>query len=132
MGATTFTNVGKGKDAGEAFDRLTQQAQWQHGHGGYTGTIAEKDSFVEFARPKGMRRETVRRVVDALGGYVLPAPMRPSIRFGQDEKYRDAIRSAYPKMPISRMFDIYDDKWGPALCIELSKGEYIFAGFASE
>jgi len=132
MGASNFVNIGKGKTAQVAFDRLVEQAGYWHGHGGYTGTIAEKDGFTEFARPKGMQRATVIKIMDALGGYVLPAPMRKSISFGQDEKYRDAIEAAYPKLPIRRMWHVYDDKWGPALCMELAKGEYIFGGFASE
>jgi hypothetical protein len=116
MGATNFVSIGKGATAQEAFDLLTQQAQHYHGHGGYTGTIAEKDEFTEFPRPKGMRRATVIKIVDALGNF----------------SYPDAIEAAYPKLPIRRMWDVYDDKWGPALCMELAKGEYLFAGFASE
>ena len=116
MGASNFVTIGKGKTAQEAFDRLTQKAGYYHGHGGYTGTIAEKRSFVEFPRPKGMRKTTILKLVGALGAV----------------SYPDAIEAAYPKLPIRRMWDVYDDKWGAALCIALSKREYIFGGFASE
>jgi hypothetical protein len=30
----------------EAFRRTVEDAKWSHGHGGYSGTIAEKNSFV--------------------------------------------------------------------------------------
>ena len=69
MGASEFINVAEGKTADEAFKKLVAQAQWEHGHGGYSGTIAEKQSFVEFARPKGMPRDKVIEAGRALGGY---------------------------------------------------------------
>jgi hypothetical protein len=46
MGAYTFTTKAKGKTAREAFDAAVRQAEWDHGHAGYTGTIAEKSEFV--------------------------------------------------------------------------------------
>ena len=47
MGATTFfvTKRGQYKSAQEAFSEAVEQAQYDHGHEGYTGTIAEKGSF---------------------------------------------------------------------------------------
>jgi hypothetical protein len=50
MGAEVFdTEVGpapgKPLTAGQAFDLAVKQAQYDYGHRGYTGTIAEKDSF---------------------------------------------------------------------------------------
>ncbi len=46
MGACDFTAVAEGKTAEEAFRVAVDQAKWEHGHGGYTGTIAEKDEFL--------------------------------------------------------------------------------------
>jgi hypothetical protein len=137
MGASEYMNIGKGRTAQEAFDRLVTSAQWEHGHGGYSGTIAEKQSFVEFARPKGMRRDKVITAVHALGGHALPDAMRPSVNFGRSADYQQAIaevydgNGGYPSLPIRQMFAVYDDKWGPALAIQLREGEYLFAGFAS-
>lgn len=47
MGATTFTvtKTGNYSSAAEAFNKAIKDAQYEHGHGGYTGTIAEKRSF---------------------------------------------------------------------------------------
>jgi hypothetical protein len=45
MGATTFGCKATGKTAREAFSNAIEEAQYEYGHGGYTGTIAEKDSF---------------------------------------------------------------------------------------
>ena len=50
MGATPFqierTITRKGQTPEELFKTSVEQALWDHGHSGYTGTIAEKDSFV--------------------------------------------------------------------------------------
>jgi len=45
MGATNFACIGKGKDAKEAFSNARSEALYEYGHGGYTGSIAEKDGF---------------------------------------------------------------------------------------
>ena len=95
MGATDFWTVAKGKDAKDAFDEATRRARHENGHGGYTGTIAEKRSF---------------RVLDV-----------PS---GKDPKdYAGEIADADSHG--------YHDKWGPALCVELGEGKYLFFGLAS-
>ena len=53
MGACNFENltIDRYKDANEAFVKLVKDAQYYHGHGGYTGTIAEKGSFVMITPP---------------------------------------------------------------------------------
>ena len=122
MGASEYMNAGKGKTAQVAFDKVTENARWNHGHGGYSGTIAEKYSMVEFPRPKGMRRATVLKAVRDLG----------RIGFDDDGNAKTAtVQAKYPKLRIAAMSEVYEGKWGPSLAIELSKGEYLFAGFAS-
>ena len=46
MGSQTFKVRVLGLDAKNAFRYAVQQAQYDHGHSGYTGTIAEKYEFV--------------------------------------------------------------------------------------
>lgn len=46
MGACDFSVIIHARTAEEAFDIAVQEAQYEHGHGGYTGTIAEKSDFV--------------------------------------------------------------------------------------
>jgi hypothetical protein len=53
MGANTFFEYGKGPNAAEAFRRARDHAQWEHGHGGYSGTLAEKGEFTLIPLPKG-------------------------------------------------------------------------------
>lgn len=64
MGACDFFNIAKGATALEAFQFITEQARWEHGHGGYTGTIAEKHGFRMVAVPAG--REPMEFAQDCL------------------------------------------------------------------
>lgn len=98
MGAESFTNRSKGATADEAFKAIVEQAAYDHGHAGYTGTIAEKDSFI----------------------VIKPSP----------EHLEILRQEQYPEIPEEYM-DQVDDKWGPAGCIELNPGEYLFFGWAS-
>ena len=122
MGADTYMHITKGKTAQECFKRLREQAQWEHGHGGYSGTIAEKNSYVEFTRPKGMRRATVLKVINELAEINFDDYGLPQI---------EELELEYPALNISKMFQCHEDKWGPSLCIEVTKGEYLFSGWAS-
>lgn len=45
MGAQPFTTTNSGETVQEAFSNAVEEAQFMNGHGGYTGTIAEKGSF---------------------------------------------------------------------------------------
>ena len=117
MGATNYITVSKGKNAKEAFESAHEKAQWEHGHGGYTGTIAEKGSFVEFPRPKGVRLTTVKKVVYGMTW---------------DDKSITKLEKKYLKFPVRRMARVWDDKWGPSACMELKPKVYIFFGMASE
>jgi hypothetical protein len=53
MGATTFTVESKGKNAKQAFQDAVDDARYMYGHGGYTGTIAEKSKFRKVSVPQG-------------------------------------------------------------------------------
>jgi hypothetical protein len=95
MGASTFTTISRGQSAREAFDAAREEARHAYGHGGYTGTIAEKRSFVVIQIAEGADpREHANALLD-------------------DDDRRIA------------------DKWGPAGCIALGGGEYLFFGWAS-
>ncbi len=96
MGADTFMMGAEGDNANEAFGRARREAQHMEGHGGYTGTIAEKDSFV---------------MIDAKG------TISEKMRFA-----RELINDCDERI---------DDKWGPAGCIKVEDGKYLFFGWAS-
>ncbi len=46
MGANSFETYHDGANVETAFAEAVQAAAWEHGNGGYTGTIAEKDDFI--------------------------------------------------------------------------------------
>lgn len=95
MGANTFMTKAEGSTASEAFLAAVRAARHEYGHGGYTGTIAEKHSFTLIALPAGS----------------------------------DPERYAYDL--IKRSDGRISDKWGPAGCLKLGNGEFLFFGWAS-
>jgi hypothetical protein len=101
MGASTFMVTSKGKDAKTAFNKAVDEAAYECGHGGYTGTIAEKSSFVMIKVP--------------------------STTLPMDKK----LARTYADKLIDEGDSRVDDKWGPAGCIDLGNGEYLFFGWAS-
>lgn len=56
MGSVDFYQEAEGSSPEEAFNNALQQARWEHGHGGYTGSIAEKDSFVTMGTASTMEK----------------------------------------------------------------------------
>ncbi len=114
MGANTFETKAKGKTSELAFRAAVDGAAWDYGHGGYTGTIAEKHSFV-------LIRDTPQSIAAKL-----PA---------NEEELRHRLFSgdvtAIPEALICLGDPRINDKWGPAGCVEVTAGEYIFFGWAS-
>jgi len=55
MGAAQFfvRKVGQYRDAKDAFLEAKEEYAYEYGHGGYTGTIAEKNDFKRIEVPKG-------------------------------------------------------------------------------
>lgn len=95
MGAETFFEYGIGPSAEKAFADAVERAQWDHGHSGYSGTLAEKRTMVEIPLPEGAD------------------PME------------------YAEKLIDESDERIDDKWGPAGCIKVEDGKYLFFGWAS-
>ena len=95
MGAESFITYARGDTAEEAFRAAVSEAQWDYGHSGYSGTIAEKDGFVMIALPTGED----------------PCDFAFALINNDDSRI--------------------GDKWGPAGCIDLGKGKYLFFGWAS-
>lgn len=95
MGACTFYTEQEGPNAKAAFEDAVDQAQYDYGHAGYTGTIAEKGDFVMISLPEGK----------------------------DPYDYADEL--------IANGDRRIDDKWGPAGCIKMEEGKYLFFGWAS-
>jgi hypothetical protein len=108
MGAETFSQLAYGRTAAEAFTAAQEQARYDYGHAGYTGTIAEKSSFQ-------MANVPAERLAE------LQAADHPYYDYdSQDPNWEQ-----------------FDDKWGPAGCINLGPKEpgklhkFLFFGWAS-
>ncbi len=95
MGASDFFTKSFGKTPQEAFRNAQEDASHEYGHGGYTGSIAEKNSFIMISLPENKN------------------PMEYALHLIETEDNR------------------IDDKWGPAGCIKIKDGEYLFFGWAS-
>jgi len=105
MGGSTFMVRSTGKNAKEAFRSAVQDALYESGHGGYTGTIAEKDSFVMIDLPSDIDKSDAK-----------------VYRSNVYDFCRELIDNSDPRI---------DDKWGPAGCIDLGDNKYVFFGWAS-
>ena len=63
MGGIDFSTKSYGKTPEQAFNAAYEQACYEFGHGGYTGSIAEKPGF-EFIVEGVQTREEAQRLVD--------------------------------------------------------------------
>jgi hypothetical protein len=115
MGAEWFNQTGRGASVAEAFDSAKKKAQYDYGHAGYTGSLAEKDTFLEVR--EGVVLES-RQAAEAVAA-----------------QYLDG-RSASGD-PLPRAAEV-DDKWGPAGAVEYIDPEadegqrtWLFFGWAA-
>lgn len=108
MGAVDFHCHAQGKDVQEAFGRAVQDARYDYGHAGYTGTIAEKSSYTLFDLPEGM---TPRQFYDLI--------------------YDEGECPQGHEQLIERAREVYNDKWGPCVAIRADDNSFIFMGIAS-
>lgn len=119
MGATTFQTEGKGTTVEDAFLAAREHEAYLHGHGGYTGTLAEKDSYYEAQLPEGV---TVAEFIRAL--------MDSGDRFERGEFVKgDRPKWAPPEW--DALAQAYDDKWGPCVAVKVAPGKWVFVGWAS-
>jgi hypothetical protein len=80
----------------DAFHEAREAAAFTHGHGGYTGSLAEKYSFVMFHRAKS--KANAERLVEAMSGLrASPLPVyRPEFTQGVQDKSGPAGAIRYP------------------------------------
>lgn len=120
MGAESFQTHSYGKTTVEAFDTAVNNAQYDYGHAGYTGTIAEKDGFIAYMTvPKGMSMDAIQ---EALEFYYEDNPVDPEFVKLQDH---------YGMVTAQNMVDEYNDKWGPAIAFPIGDDHWCFMGLAS-
>lgn len=122
MGAEQFeVHVEGVSDVQQAFNDAVEQAAWEYGHGGYTGTIAEKGSYVILNLPEGV---TAAQAIDDLcrsQGYFTYQNGRSTwVESNPKDYLPENIRQEF------------NDKWGDAVAIRDDEGTgWWFAGYAS-
>lgn len=125
MGADQFMTTARGRTATEAFKSAVDDARHEHGHGGYTGSIAEKSRFVVIEKGEAaalaarLRAEAKKPDADA----VEITSLAKSVEAGNPE----ALATALLELADRRV----EDKWGPAGCIRISDDNWLFFGWAS-
>lgn len=110
MGAQTFEQYVEGTDVHAAFRDGVEQAAWENGHGGYTGTLAEKHEFVLYTPPSHIA----------------------SLQAVTDMQWSDKREPDYADFAWRHAASCYNDKWGPAVAIGDDEGQgFWFIGWAS-
>lgn len=124
MGAEDFTHHAAGESMTQAFNLAQEDARYNYGHAGYTGTIAEKESFKRVTLPEGVSYDEVLNLIfDAI---------KPNFD-GNDPKNKSFARleKLFGWREAVSMVNTYDDKWGPCIGMEITPGRFVFAGIAS-
>ena len=147
MGATNFMTTAKGKSLDDAFDAATYQARFEYGHGGYTGSIAEKDHVMEVRPPMrvppGTRKKTYLQAVHIAEAW---SWMREDTAEDlKDDRPRYIKRRKQIAKEVDKFnakgFDMYymcrmtdhATKWEPCCGMRIGRSnEYVFWGIASE
>ena len=119
MGACDFSNYGQGSDPREVFTRLVEDARFEHGHGGYTGTIAEKGSYVIVSK-EPMTMSEAHRFAGVIHSYDMDDDATEKDPFV--EKVKDTVRRS-----LGHRADLGDltDKWGSANAIPVLSDEKV-------
>jgi len=115
MGATVFETEGIGATTKEAYAAAVEQAFYDHGHSGYTGTIAEKAGYREFTVPK-----------DTSAGEFADLVIKAMCDDAMDELVAKIGALAAEQIVVTA-----DDKWGPAVALKVEDGKWLFFGWAS-
>jgi len=121
MGAASFQTTYVARDAATAFANAASDARFEHGHGGYTGTLAEKDGFLApIALPA---RWKVQDFVDAvMRAEIIADPESVYGGYKPTAKERALLARLVRDLPSwRRIVDAATgDKWGPAVCVEVT------------
>lgn len=107
MGAQDFIEFANGDNMAKAFNEAVEQAAYDYGHSGYTGSIAEKSDFIEYRVDGDLTDKEAMVLADRLMNLDDPDPR------------------------IAKFADKIDDKWGPAGGFRIRDGFYGFVGWAS-
>ena len=134
MGAEAFEVMTNGKDVAEAFTRAVDNAFWDYGHAGYTGTICEKPGAYLIPTPKGVTAQDAAEAIVAAQGWDSPRSIWPDMKpefVEQQNKHYELAEAAFAKVAkwfgqheAEKIVKMSDDKWDDAVAIEMTAKEY--------
>ena len=122
MGAETFFDYSEGSSIDHAYRRAVDNAFYDHGHGGYTGTICEKDGWMLIPRPARISAEKVEEALD-LAYQAWAWDTTPDSERKWMMKPTAEHRAVWSKVQkwfgfkAGEIMDAYNSKWGPCLAI---------------
>jgi hypothetical protein len=140
MGAVNFYCEAEGKTLQDAFRSAVDEAYYEYGHRGYTGTIAEKSGVTFVEIPLNVLPDTslkVRigeRVASAFAYFIEDQSLSAPTEHEWAVRAKDdaiALRTAIGVREFERMAFIWDSKWGNALAFRLAENKFAFCGMAS-
>lgn len=143
MGATTFETYGMGRDVDSAFRAARDHAFYMHGHGGYTGTLAEKGSYQVVRIPAGVRCSP-KKFLDLLyemEDFVSVGYLRGDLKWCKTAAEKRALESQIKKeerkqasfwrknialkATLEHAAITYQDKWGACLAIQVGGAQAV-------
>lgn len=116
MGACEFYDIMKSNDDIQTtFRHGVEMAAYEHGHGGYSGTLAEKCDLVVFVPAKAsLSTARFSELLDQMGRNRWKNPDR----YNPHPEPDDAVTPDQLRM-LKHAFAVAEDKWGPAAGMEL-------------
>jgi hypothetical protein len=135
MGACEFEVYSTGETVHQAYLDAVGNARHEWGHGGYTGTIAEKNGFKVFDIGH-MDIADFQRIIGQCIDPENKAMMDSNKAMSEEwvnkgiENFRTLAQAA-GIVTAARIVEAYEDKWGPAVAIRYSENIWFFTGWAS-
>lgn len=121
MGASEFYGIHVGPDPRSTFSRAVDEAAWENGHGGYSGSLAEKHDYVVLTLPDLPAGVTPYDLVETCLNYgdftSFQLYRKPR---GEDGKVVEVSIPPTLASQMKRISEAVDDKWGPAGLIDVT------------
>lgn len=121
MGAASFSKVLVGKDLAKEFRAAVEQSQYEYGHS-YSGEIGMKDGFVNVGPlPSRMSVDRLLELIYALQDWQYQSHdwNQYGSKYGTKRPGKNPVPEQWRAF-VAKAAPIYDDKWGPALVVEVT------------
>ncbi|HEY5424773.1 MAG TPA: hypothetical protein VIK05_14940 [Ilumatobacteraceae bacterium] len=134
MGADQFETGPWPGTLEQAFNDAVDAANYEYGHRAYTGQINVKSGCTKAVLPgglpEGMTPDRFFYAISSINDEITDEQLNSYPIYKQIKEDIDTLRTLVSAQALDNWYEIYDDKWGPALAIETPEGWY-FGGYAS-